>query len=173
MPTPAHHFRFAQPADADRCFHIETTAYEGDEAATHAKIATRIARYPEGFLVLEVEGVIAGFINSGCAHVVQMADEAFKELIGHDPAGPQVVVMSVVVHPDYQGQGWSTLLMQRFVAHMRGLGKEAIHLMCRTHHVALYEKMGYRYVRPSESAHGGIAWHEMVLPLQRAAGSAA
>lgn len=165
MTRPDHTCRHATSADVDRCFHIETTAYEGDEAATREKIATRIAQYPAGFLVLEVQGVIAGFINSGCAFEVHMADEAFKELIGHDPAGPQVVIMSVVVHPDFQGQGWSSLLMQRFIAHMRGQGKEAIHLMCRTHHVALYEKMGYRYERPSESAHGGIAWHEMVLAL--------
>ena len=67
------YFRPARPSDTDRCFQIETTAYEGDEAATHEKIATRIARYPEGFLVLELDGRIAGFINSGCAHSVVMS----------------------------------------------------------------------------------------------------
>jgi hypothetical protein len=25
--------------------------------------------------------------------------------------------------------------------------------------------MGYRYVKPSESDHGGVSWHEMVLEL--------
>ncbi|MFZ4287756.1 GNAT family N-acetyltransferase [Variovorax sp. HJSM1_2] len=165
MTKPEHIFRHATPTDVDRCFHIETTSYQGDEAATREKIATRIAQYPQGFLVLEVQGVIAGFINSGCTFEVQMADEAFKELIGHNPAGPQVVIMSVVVHPDYQGQGWSSLLMRHFVAQMHECSKEAIHLMCRTQHVALYQKMGYRYVRPSDSAHGGMAWHEMVMPL--------
>ena len=29
--------------DLDRCYAIETVAYEGDEAATREKIATRIA----------------------------------------------------------------------------------------------------------------------------------
>ena len=90
-------------ADLDRCYAIETVAYEGDEAATREKIATRIATWPEGFIVAEVDGVVAGFVNSGAAFDVQMSDEAFKELIGHDPAGPNVVIMSVVVHPDYQG----------------------------------------------------------------------
>ena len=71
-------FRQAVPADTDRCFEIETLAYEGDEAATLAKISTRIGQYPEGFLVLELEGEIAGFINSGCAHEVVMSDESFK-----------------------------------------------------------------------------------------------
>ena len=40
---PALKFRSPTPADTDRCFDIESTAYEGDEAATHAQIATPIA----------------------------------------------------------------------------------------------------------------------------------
>ncbi|MDF0731613.1 GNAT family N-acetyltransferase [Pseudomonas entomophila] len=163
MTTPI--FRPATAGDVDRCYHIETTAYEGDEAATREKIATRIAQYPEGFLVLELEGQVVGFINSGCAHQVVMSDEAFKELVGHDAQAPNVVIMSVVVDPAYQGKGYSTLLMTRFVEQMRAGGKATIHLMCKERHVGLYEKMGYGYVRPSTSDHGGMAWHEMVMVL--------
>ncbi|MFB4390459.1 MULTISPECIES: GNAT family N-acetyltransferase [unclassified Pseudomonas] len=158
-------FRAATPQDAQRCFQIETTAYEGDEAATQEKIALRIAQYPEGFLVLELDGQVIGFINSGCAHEVVMSDEAFKELVGHDAQAPNVVIMSVVLDPAFQGQGYSTQLMTRFVSQMRERGKASIHLMCKDRHVGLYEKMGYRYVRPSASDHGGMAWHEMVMAL--------
>ncbi|WP_144637465.1 GNAT family N-acetyltransferase [Bordetella genomosp. 13] len=158
-------FRHPVPADADRCHEIEISAYEGDEAATHAKIATRIAQYPQGFLILERAGRVIGFINSGCAHDVVMSDEAFKELVGHDAQAPNVVIMSVVLDPVEQGKGYATLLMQAFVGRMRALGKQSIHLMCKDRHVALYEKLGYRYVRPSASDHGGMAWHEMVMPL--------
>ena len=35
MSTPL--FRQAVPADVDRCYEIETLAYEGDEAATPGK----------------------------------------------------------------------------------------------------------------------------------------
>ncbi|AUG42588.1 GNAT family N-acetyltransferase [Pseudomonas chlororaphis] len=154
-------------ADLDRCFAIETLAYEGDEAATREKIATRIATWPEGFIVAEVEGVVAGFINSGAAFEVEMADEAFKELIGHDPAGPHVVIMSVVVHPDYQGLGVSRRLLEAFIERMRGLGKASINLMCKERHVPLYERFGFVYLKASASDHGGMAWHEMVLNLPR------
>ncbi len=161
-------FRTAVPADTDRCFAIETTAYEGDEAATHEKIATRIAQYPEGFLIMELDGEIIGFINSGCAFDVVMSDEAFKELIGHDPAAPNVVIMSVVIDPAQQGKGYASLLMRTFVERMAGLGKRTIHLMCKDRHVPLYERFGYRYVKPSASDHGGMAWHEMVMELPAA-----
>ena len=158
---------FRQPTlkDAERCYRIETSAYEGDEAATLEKIRTRIAGYPQGFLILEQGDEIAGFINSGCAHNVVMSDEHFKELIGHDPSAPNVVIMSVVVSPEHQGKGFSTLLMRRFVEQMQGLGKKTIHLMCKEQHVALYAKLGYQYVQPSPSDHGGMAWHEMVMDI--------
>lgn len=166
MTTPT--FRTATPADTDRCFEIETTAYEGDEAATREKIATRIAQYPEGFLIMELGGEIIGFINGGCAHEVVMSDEAFKELVGHDPAAPNVVIMSVVIDPAQQGNGYSTRLMRAFIQRMSGLGKRTIHLMCKDRHVPLYERFGYRYVQPSTSDHGGMAWHEMVMELPAA-----
>lgn len=162
---PALTFRNALPADAARCYEIEITAYEGDEAATLEKIATRIAQYPQGFLILEADDHVVGFINCGCAHDVVMSDEAFKELVGHAPGAPNVVIMSVVVDPAHQGNGYSTVLMNEFVRRMKALGKQTIHLMCKEQHVALYERMGYTYVRPSPSDHGGMAWHEMVVSL--------
>ena len=164
MSTPT--FRNATLPDTDRCYQIETSAYEGDEAATREKIATRIGQYPEGFLILELDGAVVGFINSGCAHEVVMSDEAFKELVGHDAKAPNVVIMSVVIDPAHQGKGLSSLLMRTFVQRMRERGKATIHLMCKERHVELYRRMGYRYVQPSSSDHGGMAWHEMVMDLR-------
>lgn len=160
-----HIFRNARPTDADRCHEIEVAAYEGDEAATYEKISSRIGVYPQGFVVLEIDGTVAGFINSGCAHEVEMADEAFKELVGHDPEAPNVVLLSVVVDPSQQGKGLSRAMMEEFAARMRRMGKATIHLMCKPHHVTLYEKFGYSYLRPSASNHGGMTWHEMSMAL--------
>lgn len=158
-------FRMAVLSDTDRCYDIETISYEGDEAATREKIATRINSYPEGFLCMELNGEIIGFINSGCAWDVVMSDEEFKELVGHDPDAPNVVIMSVVVHPDYQGKGYSTLLMHEFLAHMKAMDKKSIHLLCKDRHVDLYKHFGYQYIKPSESDHGGMMWHEMIMML--------
>lgn len=163
MTSPS--YRQAVPQDADRCFEIESTAYEGDEAATLPKILKRIAEYPQGFLVMEVEHKVIGFINSGCADQVVMSDEAFKELVGHDAAAPNVVIMSVVIDPTFQGRGFAGGMMRTFVEQMRRAGKKTIHLMCKERHVDLYARQGYQYVQPSVSDHGGMAWHEMKMHL--------
>jgi|SRR5680860_239188 len=144
-------FRNATVIDAARCFEIEASAYEGDEAATLAKISKRIEIYPEGFLILQIKGQVVGFMNCACAYDVEMSDEDFKELIGHDPDAPNVVIMSVVVDPAYQGRGLSTVLMTEFVKRMTAMKKSKIYLMCKEHHVPLYEKFGYQYLRPSAS----------------------
>lgn len=163
--SPAIRIRNVTLADLERCYEIESVSYEGDEAATFEKIRKRIATWPQGFIVLEADGEVAGFINAGAAFEVRMDDDAFKELFGHDPAGPHVVIMSVVVHPGFQGKGYAAMLMKEFIDRMRGMGKSTINLMCKSVHVALYERFGFAYVRPSVSTHGGMEWHEMVLTL--------
>lgn len=163
MYSPA--FRLATLNDAEHCYSIEIGSYEGDEAATLEKIMTRISQYPEGFLCMEIDGEVIGFINAGCAWDVVMSDEEFKELIGHDPKAPNAVIMSVVIHPNYQGKGYSTLLMKEFVSLMQEYGKQTIHLMCKEKHVDLYKHFGYEYIQPSESDHGGMVWHEMLMKL--------
>ena len=158
-------FRNAIATDAVHCFEIEAASYQGDEAATLEKISKRIELYPDGFLILEIDGAVVGFINSGCAHDVKMSDEEFKELVGHDPHAPNVVIMSVVVDPTQQGKGLSRALMEEFVLRMKRMNKVTVHLMCNEHHVPLYEKFGYSYLRPSASEHAGMAWHEMSMTL--------
>jgi ribosomal protein S18 acetylase RimI-like enzyme len=165
VPLENYTVRCPHPVDLTRCYEIESTAYEGDEAATRAKIQKRIATYPQGFMVIEIDGLITGFINSGSTDHIQMADEDFKELIGHTPDGRHNVILSVAVHPDYQGQGLCSILMANYVLRMHRLKKESIHLMCRQRHIGLYEKLGFKYLRKSESSHGKLTWHEMVLRL--------
>ena len=151
--------------DLDQCYTIERLAYSGDEAASKAKIEKRIFTYPQGFIVKEVNGLVVGFVNSGACYQVELSDEDFKELIGHDPAGKHIVIMSVVVHPDFQGQGYAKELMLNFIQHMKKLGKQDIFLICQTDLIDMYAKFGFNYLQASDSEHGGLAWHEMKLDL--------
>ncbi len=164
--VPELTIRAVNESDLDRCFEIETVSYAGDEAATKEKILTRIKTYPKGFVVLENNEELIGFINSGATHKVELSDEGFKELVGHDPQGEYIVIMSVVVHPKYQGQGMASKLMDSFINTMRELGKTEIYLICQTELVNMYAKHGFIHIGESNSSHGGLSWHEMSLSLQ-------
>lgn len=157
--------RSAKVSDLDRCFEIEKDAYAGEEAATKEKILKRIQTYPEGFIVLQNEREIIGFINSGATHKVELSDEEFKELIGHDPDGKHIVIMSVVIHPNYQGNSFTSLLMRNFINAMQAMGKTKIYLICQTELINMYAKYGFIHLGESDSDHGGLSWHEMSLAL--------
>ncbi|MEM0955612.1 MAG: GNAT family N-acetyltransferase [Pseudomonadota bacterium] len=158
--------RVVTEKDLDRCFEIESAAFSGDEAASRDKIHKRILGYPEGFLVLEHDESIVGFINSGATNKVALADEAFKELLGHDPDGEHAVILSVAVHPDFQGRGFASKLMKAFIVRMKDRGKSDIHLICQKALIGMYAKFGFADLGPSSSNHGGLRWHEMALSLR-------
>lgn len=158
--------RDVEVEDLERCYEIESSSYEGDEAASKEKILKRIITYSEGFIVLEVDKEIVGFINCGACHEVELSDEEFKELIGHDRQGKHIVIMSVVVHPNSQGKGYAGALLENFIQKMKALDKSDIYLICQTNLIELYAKYGFKYICESDSSHGGLSWHEMVLDLK-------
>jgi len=158
--------RIVNKQDLDRCFEIESVSYSGDEAASEDKILNRIKTYPEGFIVLENNREIIGFINSGATQKVELSDEEFKELIGHDPEGKHIVILSVVIHPDYQGKGMASKLMNSFIDKMNALGKIDIFLICQSELIDMYARYGFVNLGISDSDHGGMSWNEMSLSLQ-------
>ena len=158
--------RIVNEQDLDRCFEIESVSYSGDEAATKEKILKRIETYPEGFIVLENDREIIGFINSGATQKVELSDEEFKELVGHDPEGKHIVILSVVIHPDYQGKGMASKLMNSFIDKMKALGKTDIFLICQSELIDMYARYGFVNLGKSDSDHGGMSWNEMSLSLQ-------
>jgi len=96
---------------------------------------------------------------------VQLADDDFKQMLGHDPLGDKIVIISVVVHPDYQRQGIANTMLKNFIAHTKGLKKTEIHLMCETALIALYASHGFIEREISDSNYAGLNWHEMSLTL--------
>lgn len=157
--------RMVKPEDIDRCVEIEQISYQGDEAANKEKILKRILTYPQGFILIEENNTVIGFINSGATDKVDLSDEAFKELTGHDSNGKHIVIMSVVVHPDFQKKGYANLLMHSFIEQMKSIKKQSIHLICQTHLIAMYQKQGFSYEAQSLSNHGGMKWHDMSMQL--------
>ena len=158
--------RHVLPEDLDECFLVESSGFSPEEAATRETIQLRIERFPEGFLVAEVDGRVVGILNSAATDKTDLSDEELKQLVGHDPAGRNLVVFALAVLPDYRKQGIARQLMARFADEAREQGKENILLMCKQHLIAYYERMGFVHAGLSKSTHGGAEWHEMRLTLK-------
>ena len=144
---------------------IEQVCFVPGEAASIEMLRRRAALYPEGFLVAELDGHILGFVNGGATHEDDMSRAALKQLIGHDPAGPNLAVFGVAVHPDWQGKGVSRPMLEAYIVQARRLGKAQVMLLCKQHLTAYYQKFGFVDAGKSASNHGGASWHEMRLKL--------
>ncbi|MDP6925415.1 MAG: GNAT family N-acetyltransferase [Candidatus Scalindua sp.] len=150
--------------DVDGCYMIESSCYTSD-GATKEKILKRAELFPEGFLIAESEGEIIGIINSASTDKEEITDEELKDMVGHVKEGRNMVIFSLAVLPELQGNGISRQLMTRFIEVSKGLKKEKILLICKSDMIHYYQNFGFLCSRKSKSQHGGFEWHEMYLLL--------
>ena len=156
--------RLVNKDDVDGCYRTESACYTSD-GATREKILKRIMLFPEGFLIAESEGGIVGFINSASTDKENITDEALKDMVGHVKDGKNMVIFSLAVLPEFQGNGISKQLMARFIEVSKVLKKEKVMLICKSELVSYYQNYGFLYGGKSNSKHGGFEWHEMYLLL--------
>ena len=150
--------------DVDGCYRTESACYTSD-GATKEKILKRIMLFPEGFLIAESEGKIIGLINSASTDKEDITDEELKDMVGHVKDGRNMVVFSLAVLPEFQGNGISKHLMTKFVEVSKELKKAKILLICKSELIPYYQNYSFLYGGKSESKHGGFEWYEMYLLL--------
>ncbi len=150
--------------DVDGCYKTESACYTSD-GATREKILKRIILFPEGFLIAEYEGEIIGLINSVSTDKEDIIGEELKDMIGHVKDGGNMVIFSLAVLPEFQGNGISKQLMARFIKVSKALRKEKVLLICKSELIPYYQNYGFSYGGKSNSKHGGFEWHEMYLLL--------
>ena len=159
--------RQVRPNDLEDCFIVEVAGFPPEEAATRETIGLRIDTFPEGFLVAEVDGKVVGILNSAATEKDDLGDEELKQMIGHHPAGKNMVVFALAILPAFQKRGIARQLMAKFVEEARANEKQNVLLMCKQPLIAYYEKMGFQHRGLSKSTHGGAEWHEMRLVLKK------
>ncbi len=157
--------RHADKYDVNGCYKTESACYT-TEGATKEKIQKRILLYPEGFLIAESMGRIMGLVNGAATDKEDITDEKLKDMVGHTKDGRNMVIFSLAVLPEFQGNGISKQLMSRFIEVSTDLKKEKILLICKSGLVPYYQNHGFLYGGKSKSKHGGFEWHEMFLPLK-------
>ncbi len=106
-----------------------------------------------------------GFINYGAKDKPDLADKKFKDMIGHDPKGKNLVIFSVAVMPENQKRGVSRKLMEHFLEIANDQGKESVLLLCKTQLVPYYESFGFENRGKSQSDHGDFSWWEMQFSI--------
>jgi acyl transferase domain-containing protein/acyl carrier protein len=105
--------RFARPADVPALLRLEDACWSVELRTSAAELARRIAVYPLGQWVLELDGEIVGVVYSQRVAAIDALRSAKWADIGslHDPRGPLVQLLGLNVLPDKQQLGLGDQLL--------------------------------------------------------------
>ena len=156
--------RTVRPRDLDAVCRVENRCFPPAEAATRDAFRTRIALFPERFLVAEdSHGTVIGLINGCCTAEPVLGDELYEPGCPHSLKNPWQTVFGLAVDPDFQHRGIARALMEALVQRARAGGQKGVILTCKKEKIGFYEAMGYVCRGESASEHGGAVWYDMLL----------
>lgn len=98
--------RTVTPDDLDAVCRVENRCFPAAEAATREAFRTRIALFPERFLVAEAPTAgIVGLINGCCTDTPVLGDELYEPDCPHSLQNPWQTVFGLAVDPGLSASG--------------------------------------------------------------------
>jgi GNAT superfamily N-acetyltransferase len=142
---------------------LEMMCYIPEAAASLAAFHLRKEMFPGYFLLAFNNEDIVGIVNCIRTNEADLSNEALKQTSDYDKDGSYLCVLTLAVNPVFRGLNIGHELIARIIQQAWHDELYAVVLMCERHLIRFYEKLGFQYVKPSSSSHGGIKWHEMRL----------
>lgn len=141
---------------------LELECYTPEAAATREAFTFRQANFPNYFWsAWNIDEQLVGIACAIRTSASSCEEDEVKGAHSAEPVGKHLCVLSVAVSPSARSNGIGKALMEALIHQAEQDGLSSIILMCEEHLIAFYQRLGFRYLGPSKSAHGGIAWHEM------------
>ena len=100
--------RHVTSADLEVAYSIEIANFSENEAASYEAIKARIAKIPDTFLVAEIDGQVAGYIEGPVIHARHLTDDLFQTVTENPTIGGYIAVTSLSVADTFKGQAVGT-----------------------------------------------------------------
>ncbi len=112
--------RAAEKNDIECIMLIEHESFHENIVESRAVFLDRLGIFPQGFLVLEIKGKIAGYISSEIWEYSENIDIKKLDLNHsindvHRSTGSQLYISSLGVLKEYHGKGYGTILLLELV----------------------------------------------------------
>jgi len=163
MELYMHRFRQAKFKDINKIAEIEKKCFLKEEGASLESFKERFAIFSECFFVIEVAGNIVGHINGCIYDTPELPDELYSDPSLHCSNGKYQTVFGLAVDPDFQGNGYASLLCKHFIEVSKTRQHKGIVLTCKDHLIKFYQDLGFKHIGKSDSNHGGASWNDMLL----------
>ena len=125
-----------RPPDLGEVYEIERASFPSPWPKFYFRLLH--LKNPDGFLVAEVDGRIAGYIVVDIEHRIELQNLKLKRY-GH--------ILNLAVHRDFRRRGVATALIRRAFKHLRDVGAEGVWLEVRESNLParrLYSKLGFK-----------------------------
>lgn len=157
--------RTARVSDLEEIYFVETSCFQKQFQISRDYYKLALSTYSEHFYLLFIDRVLVGFINAMPTNKKDLKDSMLKDISDYDKNGSNLMVIGLMILPEYQHHGYATRLMKRFIRVSREEGKKRIVLTCRKELIDFYEKFGYIYQGISDSVLGDEVWYQLKLDL--------
>lgn len=141
---------------------IEAENFSQQEASPPEDLQKRIEKLRDTFLVAEIDGSVAGYIVGPAVSQRYLSDNLFHEVSNNKEQGGFIILTSLSIAKEFQGQGVGTALLAALKDIAVSQRRQGISLTCHDYLIAYYEANGFIDEGESESTHGGTFWYNLV-----------
>lgn len=149
-------------ADLEDVYRIEKANFLETEAASYQTFKERILKIPDTFLIAEINGEVAGYIDGQAVNTRHLTDDLFTKVVKNAKTGGYIAVTSLSVDEKFQGQSVGRQLISALKDVAYEQQREGICLTCHNYLIKYYEKNWFINEGRSKSVHGGAIWYDMV-----------
>ena len=153
--------RRGRASDAAALAEIEAACFPAAEAAAAEEIAARLKVYANHFYVLWDGARPVAFIDGMTTDEQDLRDEMYADASLHDAQGAWQMIFGLNTLPEYRRRGCAGRLIEALCAAAQEQGRRGVVLTCKEKLVPYYAKFGFADGGVSQSAHGGVVWHQM------------
>lgn len=154
--------RHARKEDWADVVRIEQDNFSPEEAATPEAILERLETICDTFLIAEIDGKVAGYIEGPVIDKRYLTDDLFHKVTPNASEGDFIAVTSLSVSKEFKGQGVGTALIAALKDLAIAQKRQGISLTCHDYLIAYYEMNSFTDEGESESNHGGSSWYNLV-----------
>ncbi|MBJ8349758.1 GNAT family N-acetyltransferase [Streptococcus zalophi] len=153
--------RQVEITDLDVISQIEIDNFGETIATSKEAIRERIQLIADSFLIAEIDGNFAGYIEGPVIDKMDLSDDLFKSVPSNPSTGGIQAITSLSIAKNYQKQGIGTLLLASFKEIVVKYQRDGILLTCKEELISYYEMNDFKIKGISQSQLGGEKWHIM------------
>jgi len=152
--------RQVKPDDLAEIIAIENHNFK-EEAASSKAMEERVNTTMDTFLVAEISGQVAGYIEGAVIDTDFLTDDLFSHVEKNPSEGGRIAITSLSIAEKYQDRGLGKILISAMKEVARLNKREAITLTCHDYLIDYYQKHDFILDGKSESALAGGVWYNM------------